>query len=68
MALMWLTGARPVTDPNGFWRADRVPAVTVRVLARAGGLRGEPHPDALAGMATEIAFPWPELAEVRAVR
>lgn len=67
--LMWLTGAPPMTRPNGFWRVEGVPAVTVRVLARAGGLRGEQqHLDALAGMATEIAFPWPELAEVRAVR
>lgn len=67
--LMWLTGAPPMTRPNGFWRVEGVPAVTVHVLARAGGLRGEQqHPDALAGMATEIAFPWPDLAEVRAVR
>lgn len=67
LALGWLTGASPVTDANGYWRAANVPAGPVAVLGWVIGVRPEAEAGALDGQAKEVGMPWPEVVEVRVV-
>lgn len=65
LTLSWLTGVNSATDVNGFWSATNLPEAPVAVLAwpvnRHGGDAGLLNP-----LATDIAFPWPDLVMLAA--
>lgn len=67
MALHWLLDARPTTDRNGFWTAERLPAGPVRVLARMRRDEAGIGTGAFETLAVDVPYPWPPMVDVRAV-
>lgn len=67
-ALVWLANTRPFTDPNGHWVGHNLPPEPLAVLAWSRNLGAEAAAGDLDTLATEIAYPWPSPAVVRAVR
>ena len=62
--LAWLTGARPAADNNGYWKATNLPERTTAILAWPVKKRGAGDTGLLDSLATELAYPWPDLVEI----
>lgn len=67
-ALYFVTGARPHPDANGFWVAPSLPARPIALLVNELSVADEARAGQLDTLATEIPYPWPQPAVVRAVR
>lgn len=67
-ALHFATGARPHPDANGFWVAPKLPARAIALLVNELSVADEAQAGQLDTLATEIPYPWPQPAVVRAVR
>ena len=67
-ALAWLTRSRPFTGPDGLWVGNNLPPRSVSVLAWSRQLHAEAASGSLDTLASELAYPWPSPATLRAVR
>ena len=65
--LAWLTDTRGFADNNGFWSTTALPPRPVSILAWHFTDRDAAASGSWDTLATEVALPWPEVVEARAL-